>query len=73
MLTIKYQQHSGLIETWEDQLKALVMAYQLIQDETIETPILTNESETAIGTEAISKYVEALAEYQAAWFACACK
>ncbi|MFK7948024.1 MAG: hypothetical protein AB8G11_10555 [Saprospiraceae bacterium] len=72
MLTIKYKQHSGLIETWEDQLKAMVIAHQLVQDETIESPILTNESETVVGDIAISKYVDELAAYQEAWFACSC-
>ena len=72
MLTIRYKEHSGLVETWEDQLKAMVMSYKLIQDETIEIPILKNESETAVGEEAISTYVDDLAEYQAAWFACSC-
>lgn len=72
MLTIKYKQHSGLVETWEDQLKAMVIAHKLIEDENIESPILTNESETAIGEKAITKYVDELAEYQQAWFACSC-
>lgn len=72
MLTIRYKEYNSLVETWEEELKAMVIGHKLVQDETVEMPVLTNESETAIGEQAISKYVDELAEYQEAWFACSC-
>lgn len=72
MLTIKYKNHTRELDTWQQELEALVMAHELIEDETVEEPILTNTSETVIGVEAISKYMKELSEFQAAWFACNC-
>lgn len=72
MLTIRYKNNSPMIETWEEQLEALVIAHQMIQDDTIEVLTLKNASETITGEKAISKYIDDLAIFQTAWFSCSC-
>jgi hypothetical protein len=71
--SITYNNHIPQVDTWQQQLETLVMAHQIIQDETISEVILKDASETAIGEVAISKYVDELMEFRKAWFACACK
>lgn len=73
MLVITYPKKISEIETWKYQLEALVMSHQIVQDETIEAPILKNTHEIIIGEAAISKYVDELMEFQKAWFCNVCR
>ena len=73
MLTITYKNQLPQIETWRQQLETLVMAHQIVQDETCDAVILKNTNEMIIGEAEISKYMDELMEFQKVWFACACK
>lgn len=68
MLTIRYKVQNQAVDNWRFELEALVMAHELIEDKTIEQPILTTKSETVIGESEISKYVNELAEFKSAWY-----
>ena len=73
MLTITYPKKTPQIENWQLQLQTLVMAHQIVQDETINEPVLKNTDETMIGETEISKYMDELMEFQKAWFCNVCK
>lgn len=68
MLTIKYKEENQAVDNWKLELETLVMAHELIQDETIDRPILTTKSETIIGEKNISEYVEELTKFKSAWY-----
>lgn len=68
MITIKYNQSNRTIDNWRFDLEAFVIEHQFIEDKTIEQPVLTTNSETVIGENEISEYIEELATFQKVWY-----
>ncbi len=68
MLTVKYNERNNIIDSWKSDLESLVTAHEFIEDKTIKQPILTTNSETIIGENEISKYVNELMDFQNVWY-----
>jgi hypothetical protein len=68
MVTIKYNEYNQIINNWKLALETSVIEHQLIEDKTIEQPILMTNSETIIGEYEISKCIEELVIFQKVWY-----
>jgi hypothetical protein len=68
MITIRYPHSNSNIDNWRNQLEALVTSHELIEDTSIEIPILKDNSETVKGEKAIDEYIDSLLEFKKAWF-----
>ena len=71
MIIITYPHSNSNVDHWKNQLEALVTSHKLIEDSSIDTPILTDNSETIKGEKAIEAYIDSLLEFKKAWF-CSC-
>ena len=72
MITITYPTLSRKVEDWKEQLEDLVTAHRLIEDSTLQTPILKDSSTVLKGETAINEYIDSLMEFKEVWFACSC-
>ena len=68
MIIIKYPRSNPAIDHWKNQLEALVTSHQLIEDRSLDIPILTDNNETIKGEIAINEYIDSLLEFKKAWF-----
>ncbi len=67
MITITYPRLTISVDNWQNQLEELVTRHQLIEDPTIETPILTDSRSKVMGEAAINEYMDSLMEFKKAW------
>lgn len=72
MITIAYPNKDKVIEDWKSQLEELVTAHKLVEDVTLEVPVLKDSSTVLKGEQAINDYMNSLMEFKEVWFACSC-
>ncbi len=68
MIIITYPYSNQVVDNWKNELEALVTSHQLIEDASIDVPVLTDSSETVKGEIAINEYIDSLSEFKKAWF-----
>lgn len=60
MITISYPLYNTAVQQWKEKLEELVVAFQLIENKTIECPVLTDHEMVVRGEEDIYQFLQDL-------------
>ena len=71
-MDLVYKEKTAKIETVEDRLKSLSLAFKLVESENADLPSLVDGKKSYIGYFKMNKYIDQLDREKGQWYYCDC-